>query len=65
LFGPLDIWPRNKKLIAFEGLFGWFDRDQRERIPSTGRRPIVIKTAAEPHGVEALLEKKPATVLRR
>ena len=50
----LELRPRNKKLIAFECLFGWFVRDQRVLIPSNGRRPIVIKTAAEPHGVEAL-----------
>jgi len=56
---------RNKKLIAVECLLGWFVRDQCVLIPSNGRRPIVIKTAAEPHGVEAFEEKKPATVLRR
>jgi len=31
----------------------WRGHDQHERNPSTGRRPIVIKTAAEPHGAEA------------
>jgi hypothetical protein len=49
-----DAPPRNKKLIAVERWLGWFVRDQCVLIPSTGRRPIVIKTAAEPHGVEAL-----------
>jgi hypothetical protein len=41
----------------------WCGSGQPVSIPSNGRRPIVIKTAAEPHGVEAFVEKKPATVL--
>jgi hypothetical protein len=41
----------------------WRGHGQHERIPSTGRRPIVIKTAAEPHGFEALVEERPVAVL--
>src|SRR5713101_1654923 len=35
----------------------WRDHGRHERIPSTGRRPIVTKTAAEPRGVEAFVKR--------
>jgi len=39
-----------------------FLRSALDRIPSTGRRPIVTKTAAEPNGAEAL-KRNPVAVL--
>lgn len=56
--GSLQIPQANGRDVARQRIkkLTEFLRSAWDRIPSTGRRPIVTKTAAEPNGVEALEE---------